>query len=331
MQSMGAIRAALFAAAVLALFLAAPAPSDDVPPAHGRELLGQFALPVDSVLETASGGVAPADKSAVEPAADGLPRWTGPLQDVGVGRNPYKLVVTLLGTTRGAGEVRARWQGGWDVRESAQATREVRMPAVRAAASASGPGLPLTLTMVGRPLSFRGERQVAALLHQVAASNLDVHDVQLQVWSGPAPIGLASLSVQRPLLLVVALLCVVGGWLLRRRPAERPRDAVDTRLPVVRGTHVDAANSLLPCAPQRDPAPAIDALLEHHWPEEQRVRAVPSAPVPPAAAAPAPRVSPSACVVAALHDVLRGGLAVPAQADTRVRPSRRAPGAAAQG
>jgi hypothetical protein len=331
MQSMGAIRAALFAAAVLALFLAAPTPSDDAPPAHGRELLGQFALPIDSVLEAASGGVASADKSAVEPAADGLPRWTGPLQDVGVGRNPYKLVVTLLGTTRAAGEVRVRWQGGWDVRESAQATREVRMPAVRAAASASGPGLPLTLTLVGKPLSFRGERQVAALLHQVAASNLDVHDVQLQVWSGPPPMGLPSLSVQRPLLLVVALLCVVGGWLLRHRPAERPREAVDTRLPVVRGTHVDAANSLLPCAPPRDPAPAIDALLEHHWPEEQRVREVPFAPVPAAAVATAPRVSPSACVVAALHDVLRGGLAVPAQADTRVRRGRRAPGGAAQG
>jgi len=328
---MGAIRAALFAAAVLALFLAAPAASDDAPRAHGRELLAQFALPVDSVLESATGGVASADKSAVEPANDGLPRWTGPLQDVGVGRNPYKLVVTVLGTTRAAGEVRARWQGGWDVRESAQATREVRMPAVGGAATASGPGLPLTLTLVGRPLSFRGERQVAALLHQIAASNLDVHDVQLQVWSGPAPIGLASLSVQRPLLLVVALLCLVGGWLLRRRPAdaERPRDAVDTKLPVVRGTHVDAANSRLSSAPPCDPAPAIDALLEHHWPEEQRLSAVPPVPAP-ALAATAPRVSPSLRVVAALHDVLRGGLAVPAQADSRVRPSRRAPGAAAQ-
>jgi hypothetical protein len=81
-------------------------------------------------------------------------------------------------------------------------------------------------------------------------------------------------------------------------------------------------------------------LLEHHWPDEQRGRAArPTASVaavaapPVRAAAPEARVSASAGVVAALHDVLRGGLVVQAQADTRPRRRRRARGApgAAQG
>ena len=325
---MGAIRAALFAAALLALFLAAPA-SGSAPRAHGRELLAQYALPVDGVLDAAAAGAASTHESARErPAATGLPLWSGPLQAAGVGRNPYTMVVTVVGTSRAAGEVRARWHGGWDVRESAQATREVRLPAARGVASAGGAGVPLTLTLVGKPLSFRGQRQVSAQLHQMAVSNLDVHDVQLQVWSGPAPLALASLSVQRPQLLLITLLCAAGWWLLRRRPsaAQRPRDAVDTQLPVVRGSHTEAANSLLPRL-----APAIDVLPAPPSSRDQGVRSVPPAFAPAAAAAVAPHPSPASSVVAALHDVLHGGVAVTAEADLRVRQRRHAPGAAAQG
>jgi hypothetical protein len=324
------VRVVLIAAALLALLFAVPA-MGDAPREYGRERVAQFSLPVDELMPRPAGAAAPRDRGT----ADDLALWTGPAQAVGSGRNPYTMVVTLVGTARAAGDVRASWRGGWEVHESAQATREVRMPAGNGVASAQAPGQPMTMTLVSGPVSFRGERQVSPLLHQVAASNLDLRDVQLQVWSGPAPIGLATLSVQRPALLGVALLCGLACWWLRRftpRP-QRPRDAVDTRLPVVRSPHAEAANSLLP-APARDAAPAIDALLEHHWPDEQRARAVAQVPslvtvtaVERTTASPS-RVSASASVVASLHDVLRGGPAVATEADTRPRRARRSRGAA---
>jgi hypothetical protein len=329
------VRAALVAAALLALLFAVPA-MGDAPREYGRERVAQFSLPLDELLPAPGATPATRDRGTADDAA----LWTGPAQAVGAGRNPYTMVVTLTGTARAAGDVRTSWQGGWEVHESPQATREVRMPVGNGAASAQAPGQPISLTLVSGPVSFRGERQVSPLLHRVAASNLELRDVQVQVWSGPAPIGLATLSVQRPALLGVALLCALAFWWLRRfKPLpQRPRDAVDTRLPVVRSPHADAANSMLP-APARDAAPAIDALLEHHWPEEHRARAVGPAPslvtvdTVERATPPQPRISASASVVATLHDVLRGGPAVGSEADTRPRRARRSRGApgAAQG
>ena len=178
-MGIGAVRAALIVAAALAFFHAMPAASKP-PRAHGREMVAQYQLPADAVARYALRDVAssePAD-SFVDTA------WLGPLQAAGAGRNPYTLVLSVNGVAKAAGEVRTQWQAGWEVRESPLATREVLMTLGSVSERAVAAGAPVALTVVGAPLTFRGERQVAPLLHLVSARNLDISDVQVQVWSG---------------------------------------------------------------------------------------------------------------------------------------------------
>jgi hypothetical protein len=122
-----ALRAALMVAAASAFFHAVPAASNERQ-GHGRELVAQFQLPADAVARYAALAATSNDAAISERTAliDGAV-WVGPLQQVGIGRNPYKMVLTVHGVARAAGDVRARWQAGWEVRESATATREVLM------------------------------------------------------------------------------------------------------------------------------------------------------------------------------------------------------------
>ena len=166
-------------AAALAFFYAVPAVGNENR-AHGRELVAQFQLPGDAVARYAA--LASERTALIDNAM-----WVGPLQQVGIGRNPYTLVLTVSGVARAGGDIRARWQAGWEVRESATATREVLMSVGTQLEGSALPGTPVTLTAVSAPLSFRGERQVSPLLNLVHANNLDISGVHLQIWSGSAP------------------------------------------------------------------------------------------------------------------------------------------------
>lgn len=292
-MGIAALRAALIVAAALAFFHAASAVSNHKR-SHGRELVAQFQLPSDAVARYAAlAGVAPRDETASEHTTridDAM--WVGPLQQVGIGRNPYKMVLTVSGVARTAGDVRARWQAGWQVRESATATREVLMSVGTQLDGETAAGAPVTLTAVSAPLSFRGERQVSPMLNLVHANNLDIHDVHLQVWSGPAPlVAWPALSAPRPGWLGLGALCLLMWFFLR--PSARPLAA-----PMV-------VTSRLPRAD-------LQALLEHPANTDR-----PSE-TPPPAAAPALQ-NPSSRVVSALRDVLMQGLAVPTELDDRRR------------
>ncbi len=300
-MGIAALRAALMVAAAVALFHAVPAASN-APRAHGRELLAQFDLPADAVARyTALAAAAPRHESASEftPSIDNA-MWVGPLQQVGAGRNPYTLVLTVGGVARAAGDIRARWQTGWEVRESPLATREVLMPAGAQQDGGTVAGAAVTLTAVSAPLSFRGERQASPMLNLVHADNLDIRDVQLQVWSGSAPmLAWPALAAPRPAWLGLGTLCLLMGFFLRRpaRPLTAPT-AVKSRLP-----QAD------PQQPQERPAITDRALASP-----------PPLPTPP----PAPLVAAapqnqSSRVVHALRDVLMQGLAVPTELDARRR------------
>lgn len=291
-MGIGALRAALMVAAAVALFHAVPA--GNAPRAHGRELLAQFDLPGDAVARYVALAAA---ATRHEPASERLPSldnamWVGPLQQVGAGRNPYTLVLTVSGTARAAGDVRARWQTGWEVRESPLATREVLMSASALLDGETVPGAAVTLTAVSTPLSFRGERQAAPMANLVHADNLDIRDVQLQVWSGSAPmLAWPALAAPRPAWLGLGTLCLLMGLFLRRpaRPLTAPT-AVTSRLP------------------QADP----------QQPQERAaITDRPISPPPPLAAA-APQ-NQSSRVVNALRDVLIQGLAVPTELDAGKR------------
>jgi hypothetical protein len=276
--------------AALAFFQAVLAADNDKR-THGRELVAQFQLPDDAVARYAALANAASDDAAAAARAKLIDNalWVGPLQQAGIGRNPYTMVLTVSGAARADGAVRARWQTGWEVRESATATREVLMGVGMQQQRPAQAGASVTLTAVSAPLSFRGERQVSPLLGLVQADNLDIGDVQLQVWSGSAPlVAWPALSAARPAWLGLGALCL-SMWFFVRGTAARtpvPASAKLSRLPL-----------------QTD----LQQLLEH----------LPAAPTP-TARVPRPLLppqNPSSRVVAALRDVLMRGLAVPTELD----------------
>lgn len=287
-MGIGAVRATLIVAAGLAFFYAMPAASSP-PRAYGRELVAQYQLPAEAVARYAALATA---ASRTETAGDRTAwtdnaLWVGPQQQVGIGRNPYTLVLTVSGVARAAGDIRAHWQAGWEVRESPLATREVLMSLGAQQTGGTTAGAPVTLTAVSAPLTFRGERQVAPMLNLVNANNLDISDVHLQVWSGSAPlVAWPVVSAPRPALLGIGALCLLMWFFLRR--TARP---------------VAVASPL----PQTD----LQLMLEHHG-SADRPHEVPPEPTP--AVAPAPQNQASR-VVSALRDVLITGLAVPTELD----------------
>ena len=260
------------------LFTAATAPAlGRAPRAYGERLVAQYRLPADKIERYAAlaagtaGDLSPRNESLF---ADDSP-WIGPKQRAGVGHNPYTLVLTVSGVTRSAGAVYAQWQAGWEIHESPLASREIlmAMPSIARAGLAAGEAL--TLSVSGGRVSFRGERSVAPMLGLVQARNLAIDAVELQVWSGAAPMAwaLPPWSRRAPLALGAACLLVGLGLTYRRRGM--PPAAV-----------------ALPAPPARRCEPA------HVEPA-----APPAAPI---AAAP----NHEARVVAALHRLLTIGLAV---------------------
>jgi hypothetical protein len=291
-----ALRAALVAAAALAFFYAVPAAGNDQR-MYGRELVAQFQLPSDAVARYAAlASAASRDEAAAKRTGQiDNAMWVGPLQPVGIGRNPYTMVLTVSGVARASGDIRTRWQAGWEVRESPVATREVLMSVGTQLEGSTMPGTPVTLIAVSAPLTFRGDRQAAPLLNLAHANNLDISGVHLQVWSGSAPfVAWPAVAAPRPALLGLGALCLLSCFLLRRTAARPLAPAPSSRLPPAE------QQQLLGPAHAAEPAPEARA-----------------APTPQGVATPPPNASSR--VVNALRDVLMQGLAVPTELDDRRR------------
>lgn len=293
---MGAVRATLMVLAVVAFFYAVPAVSGS-PRAYGRELVAQHRLPAEAIARYAALATDSQSYDGSRERAvwqDEL-LWVGPAQQAGVGRNPYTLVLTVHGVAKAAGDIRTQWRTGWEVRESPVATREVSMPLAGLSSTAAVAGTPVSLTAIGTPVSFRGERNVAPTVNLIAAQNIEISDVDLQVWSGSAPIvAWPTLAAPRPALLGLGALCLLGWFVLTR--AARP---AALRAPAAKPT------------PEAD----VQELLAHRAAEER--------PLPPVPLAPLPAPDHAARVVASLRDVLSAGLTVPTVFDERRADLRR--------
>jgi hypothetical protein len=199
---------------VLGLCLAQGRPDHrDEAPAHGRQLVGEFVLPAQTVqryADMAAGRAQPVERRDGSRFADAAP-WLGAMQVVGTGHNPYTLVFTVRGTSREAGPVFAQWQAGWEVEEEMGARREVAMDVPALSSKVQRAGDAVRLTGVSERVSFRGQRTVAPKLGLVLARNLDIRDVQVQVWSGSAPFAWPVLPPSSMALCVFGALCLVLG------------------------------------------------------------------------------------------------------------------------
>ncbi len=313
---MGAVRAGLIVAAVMAFFHAVPA-ADTTPRAYGRELVAQHQLPADAVARYATRAAAAVhgDTSAERTVPVDPAPWVGPLQQAGAGRNPYTLVLTVSGLAKAPGDVRTQWQAGWEVRESPVATREVQMQVTGQANAVAAAGVPVSLTAIGMPVSFRGERQVAPMLDLVNAHNMDITDVRLQVWSGSPPmVAWPVLSAANPALLGLGALCLLA-WLFLKFATRPAAGAVG----LVSAPRVDVP--LLLEGPHSAGPSTTPALLAA--PPAATPTAAPIA-TPIAAQVSAPPQNQASRVVTALRDVLTIGLAVPTELDNTRRRRRAA-------
>jgi hypothetical protein len=286
----------LLAAAGLVVAPALPA-QRSAAPAHGRTLTAQYRLPLEAIERYAAlaAGKAPAESRDDDSRfADTLP-WVGPEQLVGRGRNPYTLVLTVNGEAKAAGEVFAQWQTGWEIRETQGDKREVLLEIAGLATQASAARQAVSLTASSGPLSFRGERTALPKLGLVHMRNLDIHDVQLQVWSGIAPLTWPTLPAPSLALLALGLACLLISVASRHwprlvyervavEPGALPGHDLEAAFPPGAGVSSAEAVPALPDPPQ----PAADV----------------SAPAPAPAQAQEPKPDHRALVLDTLDQVL---------------------------
>lgn len=248
-------RAGLAGAALALLAAATGTAQGREPRAQGRHLVAEYRLPPEAIARyaaLAAGAALGAEERDNSRFADRLP-WVGPAQPAGTGRNPYTMVFTAVGVARTAGQVVAQWQAGWEVHESADASREVLMAVPAIARTAIAAGQALTLTATSRPVSFRGERPVAPMLGLVQTRNLDISEVQVQVWSGEVPIAWPTLSRPSTALLLAAASGLLG-WLAlrywRHTLAVPPIDEASRPAAVGREVPEPPGSDLAPLAPE---------------------------------------------------------------------------------
>lgn len=271
--------------AAMALFAVAATPvRGQEPRAYGQRLVAQYRLPADTIARyaaVAAGTALDALPRADSMFADGAP-WVGPEHRAGVGHNPYTLVFTVSGAARAAGAVYAQWQAGWQWQESPIASRELLLAVPHIARTGLAAGEALTLTAASARVSFRGQRSVAPMLGLVQARNLDINEIQVQVWSGAAPQAWDWTPWTRAALLALGVACLlIGlGFTYCQRALPTPGAQPAPRGEPVRGQP----------GSQHIHAQAI---------EGERIELVAVA-KPPAPATP----SPEAFVLTALHQVL---------------------------
>jgi hypothetical protein len=288
----------LLAVAAMLAAMAMPAASRQ-PRTYGKYLVAQYQLPATTIERYAAmaAGIAgnePARDSSM--FADRLP-WVGPAQRAGAGNNPYTLVLTVSGVAKAAGEVYAQWQAGWEVHESAIASREIVMSVPRTVRTGAVTGERLNLTVNSARVSFRGERRVAPMLGLVQMRNLDIDDVYLQVWSGNAPLTSPEMPFSPKALMAGIATCLLFWWMLSRR-----RDAAASLVAETAQAPDPASESPKP----REPVEVDQAML---------ARLAPRSPDP----------GHKAQVIDALHQLLTVGLAIqPISDDARMQKRRAA-------
>ncbi len=187
------------------------------PQAFGQALVAQYRLGPDALeryAALAAGTALDEPRRENSRFVDEAP-WVGPWQPVGIGRNPYTLVLTVSGAATAQGRVSAQWQGGWNVLESAL-VREVVLDLPDLSTTVAAVTEPVTLTASSGRVSFRGERTAAPKLGLVSARNLKIQDVQLQVWSGVAPLAWPLLPTACIMLLALGAASLGFGILVRR-------------------------------------------------------------------------------------------------------------------
>ena len=160
--------------AVLAVGLAPQrATAQDESSPHGKTMVRSYELPAD-LLDKYNEAVE-GQKLGTPDVLARLQSWTGDEFAAGARGNPYTLVVKVLASAIEDDDIGVRWQALWS---GAPVTMTgMGVPGAR-------PGQLFQMVVASTPEEFRADRQVMPGLSLLAAKNIRMERVRVEVWSG---------------------------------------------------------------------------------------------------------------------------------------------------
>jgi hypothetical protein len=209
------------AAKVAAVVLAcASADSPAKESKYGKTLVAQYEVPQEVVMKYADFVPSKPDKheSAIVNAmlADTVD-WVGRPLNVESSKNPYTVVVTVIGKAKSAGDATSLWQVGWKL----EGGESLMNPLGGLSKSDVKAGERVELTVAARPTSFKEDRSVGVVLGLVNARNFDIDRVNVAIWSGiPGATGLQLFGAYYWVILGAVMIALWWFWMRRSRSVD---------------------------------------------------------------------------------------------------------------
>lgn len=187
----GLVRRALALLALLAL----PVWAQQAPVQWGQRLVQTIDVPpaVLGHLQAASAGAGASggDKKA---QADSL--WRSQPMALTTDGSPYTVVVKVRGNTLADGDAQASLRLAWQLDGN---VHPLMLPAIKQAAARAGQTLELTGASI--PVTMKQDREALLRIESGSADNLQLSQVQIEIWSG-----MGNVAMSNPLLSWVPLL-----------------------------------------------------------------------------------------------------------------------------
>lgn len=185
------------------------------PGEYGKTLVAEYTLPAEQIAQFAKFKASvpdPHESKVVASLLASTKDWSGNVLKPDIHKNPYTMVVTLVGTARANGDVATLWQSGWQGDDGVQRM----VPLAGLSKNGVKAGERVTMIKAASPTSFSESKDYYPVLALVSADNFEFESVKVELWSG---IG-ESTGVTRffsATTLLVGLIFLVLVWWFRRR------------------------------------------------------------------------------------------------------------------
>lgn len=202
--------AVLFAPPVLSADTATGKPSE-----FGKTLVAEYTLPAEQIAQFASFKASapdPYESKVVASLLASTKDWIGTAFKPDTSKNPYTMVVTLVGTARAGGDVATLWQSGWQGDDGMQRL----VPFAGLSKNGVKAGERVTMTQAAQPTTFSESKEYAPVLALVKADNFEFESVKVELWSGIAEANNVTRFFSATTLLVGLVFLVLVWWFRRR-------------------------------------------------------------------------------------------------------------------
>ena len=195
-------------ALMLAMFLSATPGSVSAtskPGEYGKVLVQTIELPPEVLAKFARHQEKKGSQLATSVLNANTEDWHGSEMSLSTEAHPYTLVIRVGGTAVDDGDALSQWTSGWAL--DGMEPISLMAPLGKKGAKA---GERIESVGAGKPIRFKEDRKGAPSLSFVAATNIRIDSVKMEVWSGVADAGgLGHLFAWSPLLVGVVFLGLV--------------------------------------------------------------------------------------------------------------------------